>query len=427
MPILRIPHFDLHLEYILFPPKLRWLYLSHMLRSVSMSMVTLFVPIFLFLRVDTIVSSIPILSRMISSTGPEYYITAGLVILAVYFGLSRAIALVSLFPMVGMMRKFGLHAGMVTGNIMLIVTYAMLFLADLHPIFILFAAVFNGLELAAYWVPYYSIFSTFAKLDRLGEEVSGLMMTEKLARILSPLLGGIIATAFGFSVLYVVGVIIMILAINAILMMKRIHISTKVEWKEFSAWMKKPGNHRVSIAMIGRLFEILALLSWPVFLYQIVRSVSVVGMVTSFAGLLSLMVMYFAGIWLAKHRGQKLFYFSGGILSMLWLLRLSVQTAYHALAVDTVDRLFSALNAPIFEVLFLERSRIGRLFHFFVYREIVLSIAAMIFWFTVGVFALIGFGWHAVFILGAAGAIFTMLMPIQAHKKVVSQTDGIDG
>ena len=423
----RVPHLDLHLEYMLFPPKLRWFYLSQAFRTIAISMVSLFVPVFLYLRVEEISRASGLFQLVTIQDGPSLYTALGVIIIAVFYAIARAVSMALLFPLSKLMHKYGLIWGMIIGNLSLLASFVCLLLAEWNPITLVFASFFTGLEMASYWVPYYTVFSAFAELDKLGEEVSGLVMIEKLGRVMAPVLGAMIATVFGFQVLYVTGVILMILAINAIFMLPSVKANTDVRWKEFERWIKQPQSPRIAVAFTGRLFELLALLAWPVFVFEIVKSISVVGFVASISGVLSLLVTYFTGVWLSKHRGRFLYFLSGFILSFLWLIRLLVRVPMHILAVDAADRMIASINQPIFDVMFIKQARLSRLFHFFTYREIILNVTALVFWLVVIVFAFFGFGWYAVFVLAALGTLMSMVMPIDRKAKIVAPGDGNDG
>jgi hypothetical protein len=111
--------------------------------------------------------------------------------------------------------------------------------------------------------------------------------------------------------------------------------------------------------------------------------------------------------YLGSTKGES-FFISGGILSVGGAY--VHQSMWHFLAVDVMDRLTGSVFTPLFDTFFYKASHGKMVFHFYVFRELVLSIVGVLFWSIVALLFILPFQWIGVFGLASVGTLLSLHM-----------------
>ncbi len=121
-------------------------------------------------------------------------------------------------------------------------------------------------------------------------------------------------------------------------------------------------------------------------------------------------------MYLAKQHNRKPFFLSGGLLSALWFVRTAVVGIWSIAIVDMLDKLTANFHWLYYDMQFMRRGKGSQALSYFVYREMVMSAGAIVFWLLfAAIFLLLPLGWYTLFIVAAVGVLFSVL--VQDNKE----------
>jgi hypothetical protein len=382
---------------------LRWLFIAHVLRGAAEASVGLFVPIFLFVMGSEL--KIPFANAWLEQFP---WMVRGIFVICAYYFTYRLLILLLTLPLTRVMHSLGLMKSMMVGNICSLAMYAMFFLSIKNAWFLLPATFFASLQIILYWIPYFTQFAIRADFKLLGQEVGAADFLDQLIRAGLPMLGGVVIGLFGFEASYVLGGLCMFGSFIALLMVQEVKFSFTASLKEFLVWVRQKKNKHVLLGLLGKYLDDCGLGMWPVYIFIFLGTVQEVGYLYSIVLFASLIMSYFMGWYLGKHKGRKAFFLSGGVLSALWMFRMFAQNVWHLFTVDLFDRLAISVYTPIYDLGVVLLSRGKQVFHFYVFRELVLSIIGVVFWLTIAGIFMLPIQWIGVFFLGGIGMLLSM-------------------
>lgn len=399
----RLFHHSLHFEYTLIPKGMKTLYFAHLLRGAAEQFAGLFVPLFLFSLGQR---------SVIWDAVPEFFaltnLQRGILYICLYFILYRVVTLVTIFPFSRIIKLFGLTKSMALGNVVRIAYYISLFLAQTNEAYILLSAILGGIEVVFYWPAYFTQFALRADIQSIGRNVGNLSFLDKLLRALLPLFGGTTIAVLGYGANQLIAVVVILAATVLLLLTRETLCSYVATMKEFFSWMKKQSFRKAQLGFIGRYIDDSAFILWTVYAFVFFGTAERVGYIFSVVLFISLVISYFMGWYLGKHRGRRLLYLSGSVLSAAWVLRIFVRDVWHFVAVDVTDRLAVGVYQPIFDTFFLRFSRERAVFHFHIYRELTVSAGAIMFWLVMAMVFLLPFQWSGLFIVASIGVLISL-------------------
>jgi len=401
----RLLHHSISFHYPLFPKHLRWLFVGHLLRGAAEEAVALFVPIFLFTMGSEL--QIPFLNTYLL---PLPWLLRGILIISAHFFLYRICVLFLTLPLARFIKWIGLMKSMILGNFCSLFMFFSFYLSVHNAWFLFPAMLFAAMQIILYWIPYYTQFAVRADFKLLGQEVGAIDFLNRLVRAGLPMFGGIVIGVFGFQVSYAVGIVLMLASSVCLLAVDEVKISFTVTFREFITWLCDHTKHRIVIGLFGKYLDDCAIGLWSVYIFIFLGTAQRVGYLYSVVLFSSLIIAYFMGWYLGKHKARKVFFLTGGLLSLLWMFRLFVQNLWHLIAVDLIDGLAVNIYTPIYDLGLCLESRGRQVFHFYVFRELTLSIVGIVFWLTViGIF-LLPLQWFGVFMLGGIGILLSLNM-----------------
>ncbi len=398
----RLFHHSLHFEYKLFPKGMKTLYLAHLLRGMSEQLTGLFIPIFLFTmgKSHAFWSFFPNLSSL----------QRGIFTVCVFYFVVRFFMLFIVIPISRVPKKIGLTKTMILGNVFQAMFYASLFLSQKDQRFLFLAMAFQAIEMSLYWPSYLTQFALRADLRSIGRDVGSITFLDKLVRALIPIVGGTLITFFGFGAGQLISITMLFASISLLLATQETICSYVVTFSEFFQWIKRKDFQKCSLGFFGKYIDDGAFVLWSIYALIFFGTIERVGFVFSCVLFISLTLSYFMGWYLGKHKGKMLLFLSGGTLSALWILRMFVQSIWHFIFVDVIDKLAISVYQPIFDTLFLRKSREKAAFHFLVYREVIISFSALFFWLIVFLCFALPLQWFGLFVFGSFGVLLSLLM-----------------
>jgi len=231
-----------------------------------------------------------------------------------------------------------------------------------------------------------------------------------LVAVISPAIAGMISLKLGFEILFLFGLAGTLAGFITVLLMDLKSDYDKPSWQEFYHWIKEKRYQRFAISVMGRYLSDSIIYLWPLYVYFLLKDIGKVGFLYTISLFLAMLVSLFAAFVLDKLKNRKAFHLSGGLLSLVWLLRTQVISIFSIAIIDTLDRLISNFHWLFYDMILFRRSKGRKAHSYFVYYEVITALFAILFWLAfVGLFLIVQ-QWHMLFILGSIGVFLSLLV-----------------
>jgi hypothetical protein len=340
----------------------------------------------------------------------------GILLMAGYSALVRMLVLLLSLPLGRLIAQKGTRISLL----------ANLFFQSGYFLFLLFsrkylgllalAAIFQAAHIFLLNTIFLTLFSVFTLKKHIGEDLGLSEFLLQLVSVVVPALGGLIIVKFGYDVLFLSALFGILANLIIIFSLDTVTFKNAPNWSEFKSWFFNLQYRRVMLSYVGRYFNDGALGLWPIYVLLFVGSVEKVGFAYSLSLFLSMTIIFFSGMYFDRSKSKKPFMISGGLISIMWILRMSVANIFYAVVIDTVDKLAGSFHWLFFDAMSINRGRGGKALSFFTYRELAISLSGVIFWLLVIALFILPMSWYGLFGLGAVGVILSLLMNDQKHE-----------
>lgn len=334
----------------------------------------------------------------------------GIIVVAAYFGLYRLTALLVLFPLSRFTHRFGVKTTLLFSQVCEFLYLVSMGFAQQQPILLFAAAVLLGLKVPTFWIPYNTLMSRHIFKKNVGGDISMQHVLVQLISVAAPTIGGLITVVFGYQTLFLVGIIVALCIVFFILEMQDYHPDNLPTLRELWEWLSEKQYRLFSATVMGRYIDDVTISLWPLYVFILVGSVEKVGYLHSLSIFLALLITIFTGLFIDKARSRKPFFISGSLLSGIWMLRTTIQSAVSIVAVDTLDKLVASFHWLVYESALVKRSKGGKAFSYFVYREVILCVFGVLWWIVVASYFMFSSSWAPLFFSAALGVLVTMYM-----------------
>ena len=255
-------------------------------RSVGMGFIGVFVPVYLF-----------ILGRQHGG------LPGGLIVIACFSLIQRAVIMSLSIPMAKLVKKLGFRRSIFLGTVFEAAFFLLLIGARYLPNLVWLTAIDGGFAVLFYWLARLSLISTDGQTDHIGRSLGTLSILEHGSGILGPFAGAVIATLFGFDVLFVIGMLLLLFSSLPMFYMPPHHHKGTVSFKGFWNWCADKTNRWMAIGHLGRgLDDYVAGWAWTLFVFVFVGNLEVFGGLTSAVLLSSVLAVYIASSLFDHHR-----------------------------------------------------------------------------------------------------------------------------
>ena len=380
------------------PDGITAIYLNTTLRTLALSLVGIFIPVFIFVQ-----------TQRVFGEG----IAIGLYGVIVYYLIWRLVVLFLVIPASLIISKIGFRWCLLLSALLLAV---MLFLFSLTTIYfwvIILAAIIHGMQAAFYWLSYRSLFVKDGVLGRLGEEVSINAILSRVVAIGGPALGGIIIATWGFSYLFWIALVIVVFSGLPFFFMRYHRRNKQATLSSVINWLKVKKHRNEEISFIGRNIEgFVYAIFWPLFIFLVVGSYEKQGLVVSLGLVAGAIVILFAGRIFDKKYSFKAYRFGVIWVSVMYLARIFVNSLGKLVMIQVAHDMASPIYWVTFDSLIYERAREenNQVLTFMASRMIMVSVALFI---VLGFAALIAaYEWRfsGLWILASIATLFTLTM-----------------
>ncbi len=367
--------------------ELNEIFLVMSLRSFVMSMIGIFVPIYLY-----------------NLGYPLRYIFCLEIVQLLFQGIFEFIAL-------KLNMKWGPKHTIALSMPFLIVNFLLLRTISEYnwPIWMIGAT--SGACLALYWQAYHYDFSRSKSKRTPTKDVSKLYLILAVLGAVAPLVGGVIASRFGMKSLFTFVIVLLIFVFIPLLKDGEKVTQKKIDFSK----IKIKSIYRDMISYGGSGIESSASLKmWPLFIFLILGSYEKVGFVTSLALFITISVTYLIGKNVNNRNRHKVIRFSSLINSLLYVLQTFVDSFGQIVSVNIVRSFTSSMHAaPYISEYYLHADENRRAEYIFfmemsidVFRILIFSLLlALTFAFPDKQVIIFGL------LLGSVGSMMTIVMP----------------
>jgi hypothetical protein len=299
------------------------LVIADTLRLIALSMVSLFVPIFLYKNLGFTIFQISFY---------ELFLFVG-AIFCHYFILSN-------------ISKWGIKKTLIISyflNILfyLILAISVLFITSLGRIpFLFILGLVDIVATVFYWTAHHVYFLRATRAENEGEKLGLLIGIPTLASIVSPLLGATVITIFGFYGSFLVSGLFVFTASMVLLTAENISIEINLNFEKIFDFKKMRKN---IIFMIQGMGHVATGFLWPVLLFFLSVQLISIGFLYLFSNLAYALVSYLGGKSMDKNGSNKIGKFGAVGHGVSLILRALSTTIFAITTFQTMGGVFSGL------------------------------------------------------------------------------------
>ena len=306
-------------EFLKLPSGVSDLYLALTLYGVGMSLIGIFVPIYLIEM--------------------GYSIS-----MALFYVLITKLVFVFLTKLVFKLDSmFGLQGTSLIRLPFFIVSFVGLIFVESASWVFYFSAITGGVALAFFWIPVQTFFLHKSHLKTEGKEVGRMLSIPTFFRILSPAIGGYISAIYGFNVLFVIGLLIVSLSTAPLFLTK----TQKTRYSEvtFKDIKKVLGLKMFFMTLADGFVFVSAGILFPLLIYFSLNSLESVGLIISLGSIFFAIASFIIGSKI-KDSNISNYYFLGAFVFALTLIARPFLSSFLEFAIIII---FGALTAALYE------------------------------------------------------------------------------
>ncbi len=290
------------------------LYASMLLRTLALSLIGLFVPIYLYLQGFSI--------RDVFLYYFVLYATRVVLDICSAFIVGR----------IGPKHTIGLSTVVSIVHLVMLLT-----VKDLGwPLIVL--ALLNSAAASLFFVAFHTDFSKIKDSAHGGKEIGYMTMIEKLGGILGPLVGGAVATVFDARYTIIVAIAVLLVSLVPLLLTNEVvRVHQHITFRGFP-WRQQ--TRQLISYSCNNTENIICILLWNFYLALVVFKTGTyakIGAITAVTTALSFFFARYIGKHVDTKHGQKLLHFGVLTNSLVHVLRLFVTTPLTAFGVNAVN------------------------------------------------------------------------------------------
>jgi len=234
-------HYDIHrVFHFLKNRELNELYASIAIRSFAISLIGIFIPIYL------------------------YQIGYSFSAIFLFFAFAAFFKFIFIYPSAKISYKIGLKHSMLLSMPFLIIFFVLMFSLERFNWPIWLVTIFLGIHTALFWFSYHTDFSKFSRKKSRGKQVGAAKIVVAIASVLGPIAGGLILFFFGFKVLFILVSFLLISSTFPLFLSKEVHEPLEFSLKGF---FKKQKIKDVMAYMGNGIEARIGTIIWPLFVF----------------------------------------------------------------------------------------------------------------------------------------------------------------
>lgn len=387
-------HKELHRHYLFLRNKeMNEVYLSVFLMNIAESMISIFVPVFLF------------------------YLHYGIAQIIFFFFLGNVGSVVFALPAAKIVAKVGAKHSMLISTVFIVLYYLGLrvlpeqaWLFYLLPFGISFRALFYNFGFDLNFIDH-------MENKMVGGRLSVLASLAIVAGILSPLIAGLIIGIAGYSMIFIIGAVLLVLSAFPLLVTK--DITRKIDFTGKDIWKaaKSHSNSGMVLSYTGYAIESsIGRIVWPVFLIIILGTTEKIGYVATFAAFITVLALVATGKLTDKVDRGKLLNWGTVLYFLSWIGILFVNNSFTAFIINSYKGISERFLQVPWNSLFYKIIDHNTYFRLVVLRDMIFNASRVVILpFIMLIFSRNYYPFLITFILAA---LFTLLYPMVAEVPI---------
>ena len=345
-------HHHEHFWWRFFPKKeLNQIYLSVAFKSFAISLVSLFVPIYLFKELN--------------------YSLAQTLFFFIYYSLAFG---VSTPISAKFSARFGIkHSILVSVPLYLLFVLALYFLPIYRiPLFI--PGCILGFSMSFYWIGLHSVFYKASDHKHRGAEVGKRTSISIFATMLGPLIGGVMIKYLGFQLVFLLASVLLFSSAFFLFLSKDKHIRYHFSLRKI--FIRKHWENSVFFISRGSRVMVGGVI-WPLFIFSILGDYFSLGIVGSVTAGVSAILIWVMGEYCDHASKRRIIRWTVGFESLSWFIRAAVTTVtgvfgatiFGSVVHGLIESPMGALEYNIIK---------GNMAYYFVSREVFINIGRIL-------------------------------------------------
>ncbi len=348
-----MPHGHHGVLHLLKNRELNELYAAISIRTFAMTLAGIFIPIYL------------------------YQIGYSFQSIFLFFAWIAFFNLLSLFPTAKVVSKYGLKHSMLFSMPPLIIFFLMLYSLEIFNWPLWTIAIFGGICTSLYWLAYHTDFVHSSEKKSRGKQIGLSRILMSSAGAIAPLVGGLILTAFGFKVLFIITSLLLLVSTFPLFMSKEIHEPAKFSFQNFFQGHKL---RNISGYMGFGIENRLAAVIWPLFIFVFILEESYLTLGGISTAVFAFTVISTLAISKSSDINRRKVLKTGSVFTaIIWFAKSFIVTPLQVFIVDSLQGVSrSALHIP-FDAINYDKAKEGNRIKKILEREVYIKIGATVF------------------------------------------------
>jgi len=332
--------------------KIEELYLNMSLRAFALSLIEIFIPIYL-LKLDY-----------------------SLVSVLFFYATINGVHALFVLPATKIASKFGFKHSISFSTPFLIIFYLLLYTLELYQWPLYWLAIIFGISRALFWLGYHTDFSKVSNGKYRGEEVSFAKFFKLIFGVAGPVVGGLILTFFSFKLLFIIVSLLLLGSAIPLFLSKDVYQPIHFSIKRFF----KARQIKDLFGFMGYGIETgVGMTIWPIFIFfTIVDNFAVLGSVKSVSLLFSLLFIFIIGR-LSDIRRRSILRMGALFNAFVWGIKTFVRTSLQVFVIDSFYGMTKMAIAIPFDALSYDKAVKSNILESIAFREISIQVGRMIF------------------------------------------------
>tara|TARA_B100000745_G_scaffold292473_1_gene233380 strand:- start:38797 stop:40002 length:1206 start_codon:yes stop_codon:yes gene_type:complete len=271
------------------------------------------------------------------------------------------------------------------------------------------AAIYRAL----YWIPYHVDFATSLDRRMRGRQLAILRNIASVVLIAVPMIGGVIITSAGFSMVFLFSIVIMLVSIVPLFFMHNTYERFSWNYIESFRHLFARGNRSIFLANAASGAQGVAItIFWPIYVFTLLNErYTALGIIASLTVLVVIMLRAFAGKLFDTWSQKKILVVGVVMATTGWVSKLFVQTPLQIFAADSYHNFGRTVNTLSFDATTYEQSADnGRYIdEYTAVKEMALSVGRIVMLLIISTL-LVFFDLRVAFVLAAIVAVFMIVL-----------------
>jgi len=232
-----------------------------------------------------------------------------------------------------------------------------------------------GLSDGIFWFGYNTDFAKFSDKKHRGEEVKFYFVLAASIGVVGPFLGGFLLSYWNFYIIFIIVILLFLLSMFPLFKIKEKNSSIRVSLKDV---FRKENYENSPIYLIQGFRTLISGVFWPIFIFYIVGGYFSLGLVFSGGSIFAFSIIWFAGNKIDKINKVLFSDFSSMLHGLVSFIRVFVNSFAQIFFVSFLSLVTFGICEISNNALAFDQANKSKIMGFLVFREILLAVGRVI-------------------------------------------------